>query len=417
MNLYLETLLFINIFVTILLILIITFNYNINSKEFIKNLIENNTNIKIIENSSPINDFDIIVTNNDFYKKVLQNGELGLGESYMDGDWFSNNLQSTLLILIKNQVKIENEIKNKSFNFCLFNLKIFLRSLLPSNTIVSSRKNISMHYDIGNDLYIKMLDKNMQYTCAYYYKPNMTLDEAQEAKLHLIAKKINLQKGERVLDIGCGFGTAAAFFAKNYEVTVVGVTLSKEQVNYFKEHVNNPNVEIRNQDYRLLNKSEDGMFDKIYSIGCFEHLGIKGHHLFYDKCYELLKNNGTMLLHTISGADRYNPQSPWINKYIFPEVDIPHVCYFTKPNSDKWQLQDYQNIGMSYAKTLQAWSDNIGNWEDLENYDSRFKNMWKFYLDSCIAAFKARKIHLSQCVYFKYTTDLDNDPYYIRESA
>ena len=390
------------------------FNSSNNSEIFIKNLIETNTPIRIREGNNLgdyINDYDIIVYNKNFYDKLLTLGELGLGESYMDGDWDSKNLEETLYKLQENEQKLKNEIMKNSLTALFLNIKEKIIDYLPNNTLESVKNNVSHHYDIGNNLYEKMLDKNMQYTCAYFHKPNMTLDEAQEAKIELVAKKLNFQQGDKVLDIGCGFGSAASYFAEKFGVNVVGVTLSKEQIKYHKEHFANPNVEIRYQDYREVT----GKFDKIYSIGVLEQVGRKNYKEYYDKCYELLNDNGVMLIHTIGTIDRFHSgPGGWMDKYIFPEGQLPHLSNLTNEYSDKWYLQDFQNIGLSYVKTLRAWRKNIGNWKGLDNYDERFRRMWEFYLLSCASCFNIRHIHLYQLVYFKNTTTRDDDAYYIR---
>lgn len=401
---------FIIIFVLILGFILYN-NHNNTTKQFIKTLIKNNTNINIIEDGNPINSYDIIVNNDDFYDKVMSKGELGLGESYMDGDWDSNNLEETLHELMINMDKLEKHISNNSFGVLILQTKSQIVKLLPNNTLKSSPKNISSHYDIGNDLYEIMLDKNMQYTCAYFNKPNMTLDQAQEAKLELIAKKLDFKPGMTVADLGCGFGSTAVYFAKNYGVNVIGATLSQEQVNYYNDNIKHPNVEIRFQDYRNVT----GKFDRVYSIGMLEHLGQKNHKEYYDKCYELLNDDGLMLIHCIGTTDRHVERCEWINKYIFPEGEIPHISNYTREFSDKWYLQDYQNFGLSYAKTLRAWKENIGNWEGLDNYDERFRRMWDFYLLGCAARFQTRQIYLNQLVYFKNTTTRPDDAYYIRD--
>lgn len=408
---------YIYLILTIIIIFIIGFRYisqtssNNNSEKFITNLIQDNTSIKIIEKGdNPTNNYDIIVNNKDFYDKVLATGELGFGESYMDGDWDSADLEETIYRLILKEPELRQSIINNSISAILLKINIMFKSLLPNNTLSSSKENISSHYDIGNDLYIKMLDKNMQYTCAYFNKPNMTLDEAQEAKLDLIAKKLNFKKDMKVLDIGCGFGTAAVYFAKKYDVNVLGVSLSKEQINYYENNIKHKNVELKYLDYRNVT----GKFDRVYSVGMFEHVGRDNYKEYFDKCYDLLKDDGIMLLHTIGTIDRNNGISDWIYRYIFPEGELPHISNLTDTYIDKWYLQDYQNFGLSYAKTLRAWRKNIGNWEGLDKYDERFRRMWDYYLLACAASFKCRHINLNQLVYFKNTTTRPDDTYYIR---
>ena len=329
---------------------------NNNSEKFITNLIQDNTSIKIIEKGdNPTNNYDIIVNNKDFYDKVLATGELGFGESYMDGDWDSADLEETIYRLILKEPELRQSIINNSISAILLKINIMFKSLLPNNTLSSSKENISSHYDIGNDLYIKMLDKNMQYTCAYFNKPNMTLDEAQEAKLDLIAKKLNFKKDMKVLDIGCGFGTAAVYFAKKYDVNVLGVSLSKEQINYYENNIKHKNVELKYLDYRNVT----GKFDRVYSVGMFEHVGRDNYKEYFDKCYDLLKDDGIMLLHTIGTIDRNNGISDWIYRYIFPEGELPHISNLTDTYIDKWYLQDYQNFGLSYASSVTCFSSGL----------------------------------------------------------
>ena len=250
----------------------------------------------------------------------------------------------------------------------------------------------------------------MQYTCAYFNKPRMTLDEAQYAKMELIAKKLNLKPGMDVLDIGCGFGSMAQHLAKKYKVNVVGVTLSKEQIEYANKYFPHNNVKIYYEDYRNV----EGKFDRVYSVGMFEHVGRKNHHEYYNKCYELLKDNGIMLIHTIiTDARKWIPNG-FINKYIFPEGEIPHIENLTRSFIDKWHLEDIQNFGISYSKTLRRWRKNIGDWEGLDSYDERFRRMWHLYLLGCAAGFKNRDMSLYQLVYVKKDTQRIDNLHHIR---
>ena len=241
-----------------------------------------------------------------------------------------------------------------------------------------------------------MLGTHMQYTCAYYYKDDLTLDEAQYAKMELVARKLKLEAGLTVLDIGCGFGSMATHLATIYKVHVVGVTLSKEQVKYHEEHSKHPNVHITYMDYRDV----EGHFDRVYSVGCLEHIGKINYHTFFDKCHSLLKDDGIMLIHTI-GAAKGKSKNDFIGRYIFPEIEMPELSDLTKSYTDKWHLEDFQNFGQSYAKTLRAWKHNIGDWSGLDNYDTRFRRMWDFYLLGCAVAFQMKSMYLWQFVYTK----------------
>jgi cyclopropane-fatty-acyl-phospholipid synthase len=362
----------------------------------------------------------IIIRNKAMFDKIAYSGALGFAESYMDGDWDTENLELILYSLMLKEDEIENQIKSQPMQA----LYSFLSSMFSTgentslNSIETSKDNISHHYDIGNDLYKIMLDKRMQYTCAYFYKDNMTLDEAQLAKMDLVAKKLNLQPGMSVVDIGCGFGGMAYHLAKNYNVRVTGVTLSKEQVVYANKYFRHPNLKIILKDYRHLDLTDgdNGVFDRVYSIGMFEHVGRKNYSEYYDKCYSILKPNGIMVLHTIGIA--YS--GPWvhnsfISKYIFPEGELPRLKDLSKKFIDKWHIEDMQNFGLSYAKTLRCWRNNIKKWEGLDKYSERFRRMWDFYLLGCAARFERKDMYLWQFVYTKHNNTRPDDLHHIRK--
>lgn len=403
-------------FILFLVIFIILYISNINSENLIKNILTNNTKLQIINNKtstiSTNNNPDIIVNNNNFYTKLLKHGEIGLGESYVDKDWDSNNLEETLYNLIINQKKIENAIIKNSPNLIIKKLLDIPSDIFSTD---NTKNDIKFHYDIGNKLYENMLGKSMLYSCAYFYKQGLSLDEAQYAKLDLIAKKLNLKEGMRVLDIGCGFGTAAIYLSKKFNVNILGISLSKEQINYFNSIYTGTQVQVIYKDYRELTREHNNSYDCIYSIGMFEHIGINNHIDYYNKCFKLLKTNGTMLIHTIVSNKRLYSHNSWITKYIFPGAELPHISDFTKKYTDNWLLQDLQCIGKSYSKTLLAWKKNINDSSVFNNYDDKFKRTWNYYLLLCSAAFRAREITVFQLVYFKKDTQIKDDPYYIRE--
>ena len=270
---------------------------------------------------------------------------------------------------------------------------------------------ISHHYDIGNDLYEIMLGPTMQYTCAYFYQDGVNLDQAQIAKMDLVAKKLDLRPGMNVVDLGCGFGSMPYYLATKYKVNVLGVTLSNEQVKFAKQHYKHSRVEIHYQDYRKVT----GKFDRVYSVGMFEHIGRKNYDQYYNKCYQLLKDDGIMLIHCIGTNTRNWTHNCFINKYIFPEGELPHLENLTHTFIDQWHLEDWQNIGMSYAKTLLSWRDNLGNWEQLPKYNKQFRRMWDFYRLGCAASFQKRQIYLCQMVYTKTNSNRPNDCLHIRQ--
>ena len=384
-------------------------------EKFITNLVEQNTNIKLDtrnkRTSEQRKNKDIIVNNKEMFVKIASTGELGLAESYIDGDWDSEDLEKTIYKLSSKSGILETQIKKQSLNFIFMEIKAMIKNRIANNTIQNSKRNVDFHYNAGNDLFEKMLGKHMQYTCAYFYKSNMTLDEAQYAKMELIAKKLDLKPNMRILDIGCGFGSMAHHLAKHYDVNVIGVTLSKEQKSYAEKHFSNSKVTIEFKDYRQVT----GLFDRVYSVGMFEHVGIMNYQTYFDKCFELLKPQGIMLIHTIghNGINNWK-KSAFFDKYIFPEGELPNMINLSK-SSTKWILQDFQNIGKSYTKTLRSWKENIGNWKGLDEYDYCFRRMWHFYLCAAAASFsQPDRMQLFQLVYTK-KMDNTNNLYQIRK--
>jgi cyclopropane-fatty-acyl-phospholipid synthase len=251
------------------------------------------------------------------------------------------------------------------------------------------------HYDIGNDLYERMLDRRMIYSCGYW-KDARTLDEAQEAKLDLSARKLGLEPGMKVLDIGCGWGGAARFIAERYGCEVVGVTVSREQVEYAQARRGDLPVEIRLQDYRDVGEK----FDRILSIGMFEHVGAKNYDTFMQTARRLLSDDGLFLLHTIGGNRSVIQGDPWIARYIFPNSMLPSARQITTAAEGRFVLEDWHNFGPYYDTTLLHWAKNFDRaWPDLrEAYGDRFYRMWKFYLLTCAAGFRVRNIQLWQVV-------------------
>ena len=332
--------------------------------------------------------WDIHINNNNFYSRVLRSGSLGLGETYMEGIWDSRQLDEFICRILKADLPD----KVHTFSDFLFFLQAVLLNLQSPNRAYEVGKH---HYDIDNDLYRRMLDKRMIYSCGFW-KHATSLDEAQEAKLEMVCRKLNLSPGMRILDIGCGWGGMAKFAAENYGVEVVGITISKEQELLAKECCTGLPVEIRLQDYRSL----DETFDCILSIGMFEHVGYKNYRTYMTKVHSLLKENGLFLLHTIGNNQSHKRIDSWIHKYIFPNSMLPSASQITSAYEDFFVLEDWHNFGADYDKTLMHWFSNFNeNWHELKNiYDYRFYRMWKYYLLSCAASFRARKNQLWQIV-------------------
>jgi len=338
------------------------------------------------------NPWDIRVYNDAFYEKVIRDGSLGAGEAYIEEWWdaprldefFSHLLNANLEEKIRKHWKLLPEI----FFTRIFNHQSRARAFRAGHR----------HYDLGNDLFIHMLDKRMAYTCAYW-KDAVTLDEAQEKKLDLTCRKLNLQPGMHVLDIGCGWGSFAKYAAENFGVKVTGVTVSADQVELGRKMCEGLPVEIKLMDYRML----QGKFDHVVSLGMFEHVGYKNYRRYMRIVHDCLKDDGLFLLHTIGGNTSGTFTDPWIDKYIFPDSMLPSIKQIGQAIEGIFVMEDWHNFSAYYDKTLVAWHDNfVNNWNGLkEHYDEKFFRMWKYYLLMCAGSFRARKNQLWQIVLSK----------------
>jgi len=332
--------------------------------------------------------WDPQVHNEKLYASVLAHGSLGMGESYMDGWWDCDRLDEFACRILR--AELDKKIHPRS------DFPHFLRAKLfnlqkPSRAFEIGRH----HYDIGNDLYRCMLDQRMIYSCGYWQHA-ATLNEAQEAKLDLVCQKLGLQPGMRVLDIGCGWGGAAKFAAERYGVEVVGITVSREQEQFGRKLCQRLPVEIRFQDYR----KAEGTFDRIFSLGMIEHVGYKNYGTFMRVVRGHLREDGLFLLHTIGNNRSVTSTDPWIARYIFPNSMIPSAKQLAGAIEGVFVLEDWQNFGYDYDKTLMQWFRNFDeNWPALKwKFDDRFYRMWKFYLLSCAGAFRARQNQVWQLV-------------------
>ncbi|PKE30223.1 cyclopropane-fatty-acyl-phospholipid synthase [Rahnella sp. AA] len=334
--------------------------------------------------------FDLKVKNTDFFKRVLQEGSLGLGESYMDGWWECDRLDIFFQRVLR--AGLENKLPH--------HFKDTLRIAAARLTNLQSRKRAWIvgkeHYDLGNDLFTLMLDPYMQYSCGYW-KDATTLEEAQEAKLRMICDKLQLKPGQRLLDIGCGWGGLSEFAARNYGVSVVGVTISAEQQKLAQKRCEGLDVTILLQDYRDLNDQ----FDRIVSVGMFEHVGPKNYQTYFNVAKRNIKPDGIFLLHTIGSNKTDLNVDPWIDKYIFPNGCLPSVQQIAQTSESLFVMEDWHNIGADYDRTLMAWHERFQkHWPELaERYGDRFHRMFTYYLNACAGAFRARDIQLWQVVF------------------
>lgn len=333
---------------------------------------------------------DIKVHNPALFKRILQEGSLGFGESYMDGWWDCERLDVLFTRILQAGVD-ERLPKNLSDIARIAYARLFNRQSRKRAWQVGKE-----HYDIGNDLFRAMLDPYMQYSCGYW-KDADTLEQAQQAKLKMICEKLQLKPGMSLLDIGCGWGGLAQYAAENYGVSVYGVTISAEQQKLAQERFQGLDVEIQLQDYRDL----DRQFDRIVSVGMFEHVGPKNYDTYFRVAARNLKPDGLFLLHTI-GANQTNLHvDAWIDKYIFPNGCLPSVRHISEASEGRFVMEDWHNIGADYDRTLMAWYENFKRaWPQLaEEYSERFERMFTYYLNACAGAFRARDIQLWQVLF------------------
>ncbi len=319
-------------------------------------------------------------------------GSLALGEAYMDGWWDAASLDGALFHLL--DARIDERAHG------LADVRDALRARVLN--LQAARRSFEVgkrHYDLGNDLYHAMLGQRLVYSCGYWRNTD-NLDDAQEAKLDLVCRKLGLEPGMRVLDIGCGWGEALKFAAQRHGVTGVGVTISQEQAVFARALCAGLPIEIRVQDYREL----DERFDRILSIGMFEHVGVRNYRTYFEVARRCLGDDGPdgglFLLHCIGGNRSVNHTDPWITKYIFPNSMLPSAAQVTDAIEDLFVIEDWHNFGIDYDRTLQSWRDNIERaWDSLPaRYDQRFRRMWRYYLAASMASFRTRRTQLWQLV-------------------
>jgi cyclopropane-fatty-acyl-phospholipid synthase len=338
--------------------------------------------------------WDIQVHDERVYRMILAHGSLGFGEAYMDGLWDSPQLDEMFhrLLLADIDEKIGRwtrlRLLGAILRHGLFNLQSIERAFQVGE----------QHYDTGNDVFEAMLDPTMAYSCAYWQNAS-DLAQAQRNKLDLICRKLELQAGEKVLEIGCGWGSLASHAAKYYGVEVTGITVSKEQQKLARERCSGLPVTIELMDYRDLK----GQYDKIVSVGMFEHVGPKNYAAYFEVAQRALKDDGLFLLHTIGNYVTSRKTDAWIDKYIFPNGKLPSARELTAAIEHRFVIEDWHNFGPDYDRTLMAWWENFERaWPRLEaKYGRRFQRMWKYYLMSCAGFFRSRQGQLWQLVLSK----------------
>jgi len=332
--------------------------------------------------------WDLQVHHPRVFARVLAQGSLGLGESYMDGDWDAAALDQLLARLLA--ARLDHHVMGWGDRWAALRARLINAQAGRRAFTVGKR-----HYDLGNDLYRIMLGQRLVYSCAYW-RTASDLDAAQVAKLDLVCRKLQLTPGQRVLDIGCGWGEALKFAAERYGVSGIGLTISGEQAAYARALCHGLPIEIRLQDYRAFVEP----VDRIFSIGMFEHVGVRNYRVFFDLAARCLPADGLMLLHTIGTNVSTNRTDPWIDRYIFPNSMLPSAMQIAAATEGRFVLEDWHNFGADYDRTLQAWRDNVeAGWDRLPaRYDTRFRRMWQFYLAASMATFRVRKCQLWQIV-------------------
>lgn len=338
--------------------------------------------------------WDIRVHNPDFYERVLAHGNLGAGESYMEGWWDVDALDEFFARIVRSD--------SPSHLGRLDMLALSLYSRLFNRQAPDRAQAVAhTHYDLGNDVYEAMLGRRMQYTCAYWQQAR-SLDDAQENKLRLISRKLYLSPGMTVLDMGGGFGGLAQYLAAEHGCRVVTYNISKEQVDFGRKLCRGLPVRFELNDYRKA-AEEKCQFDRVVAVGLCEHIGYKNYRSFLELAHRLLRDQGLFLLHTIGGNHSETNTDAWVDRYIFPNGMVPSISQLGAAMERLWVMEDWHNFGPDYDRTLMAWWNNFAQaWPRLRGrYSETFYRMWRYYLLSCAGTFRARKLQLWQIVLSK----------------
>ncbi|MEM6464545.1 MAG: cyclopropane fatty acyl phospholipid synthase [Pseudomonadota bacterium] len=341
--------------------------------------------------------WDLQVKDDRLFDRVIRQGSLGLGEAYMDHWWDAEDVVELFCRLMRNEPAIKVVNANSLFlllRFAMLNLQRKSRAF-----------NIAeAHYDLGNDLYEATLGPYMQYTCNLWTPETKTIEESEELKLKGICDRLGLKAGDRVLDIGCGWGGFMYYASKNYGVSCVGLSVSAEQKKFAKDFCTGLPVDYVISDYRDYTDKEG--FDHIVSIEMIEHVGPKNYRTYFEKVLELLKPSGTFLLQTIGSSHPRPTPGPWINKYIFPDGVVTSIPRLEKAFRGLLVVEELRNIGAHYETTLMSWWNQFdARYQNLKQanarYDERFYRMWKFYLLSCAGMFRSRAVADWQILFSK----------------
>jgi Cyclopropane fatty acid synthase and related methyltransferases len=333
--------------------------------------------------------WDMKIHDTQVYRRILAEGSLGLGESYVEGAWDCERLDEFICRILK--ARLDRTVKNS--------LKLFPSLLLAKVVNLQSKTRAievaKTHYDLDSELFERMLDKRMLYTCAYWDGAK-DLEQAQVRKLDLVCRKIGLKKGMKVLDLGCGWGSFAKFAAEKYGARVVGLNISQRQVEWGRESCKGLPVELKQLDYR----EAQGKFDRVVSIGLMEQVGPKNYRTYFEVVDRCLARDGIAFIHTIGNNVPYAAGDPWFDKYIFPNFVIPSLSQMFAAMEGRFIAEDLHNIGPHYDRTLMEWNRRFQKgWDRLRTkFSESFKRMWEYYLLSSAGAFRSRELQLWQIV-------------------
>ena len=377
-------------------------------------LIDSNSKKYVIGKPSREKPISLKLLDQKLMQKLLLYPDLYFGEAYMDGSLVieNGNITEFLDLAFKNI----GRGNINSYGAVIKKLRGTYRYLTSFNKIAKSKENVAHHYDISEKLYDLFLDENRQYSCAYFKNENDTLEQAQNNKIHHIIKKLNIQPNQKVLDIGSGWGTLALAIAKETQASVTGITLSENQFKYSKNKAKEMNlsnkVDFKLIDYRQLNEK----FDRVVSVGMFEHVGRKFYRTYFNKVFKLLNERGIALIHTIGSSMPPRDPQPWIQKYIFPGGYTPSLSEVANPIENSGLIvSDIEVLRMHYAHTLRNWKERFLSKKDivLDMFDEKFFRMWEFYLASCEMAFKWGDQVVFQLQLSKDNTSVPNTRDYI----
>ncbi len=334
--------------------------------------------------------WDMQILHPDLFSRLLHQGTLGLGEAYMEGWWECERIDEMIHRMLRHGLGERAHTPTERMLYRLQNGLFNLQSKARAYIVGEA------HYDLGNDLFERMLDPTLCYSCGYWRQAD-TLHQAQVAKLDLAARKLNLAPGMKVLDIGCGWGSFAEHAARHYGVEVTGITISREQAELARRRCQDLPVTIHLQDYREL----EGQYDRIVSIGMFEHVGHRNYRTYFDTVARLLVPDGLFLLHTIGSNNSEISADPWIHKYIFPNGVLPSAMHISRASESYLLMEDWQNFGADYDRTLMAWLTNFtARWPEIaDRYNETTRRMFRYYLSACAGAFRARDLQLWQIVF------------------